>query len=246
VGARAGDGCVHGPAGLSEGLMNSKIMSYAPPVVCGILLLGMTALDPMRIDWESAQPYQARARAAIAAVPLHIGLWTGQDEIIQKDALDLLRPNATLQRRYVLPGTSFWADILIVQCGDTRDMLGHYPPICYPSAGWKKVRAEEQDWRTSGMTIPGTEYEFTKPRGDDQMDHLIVRDFFVLPSGTLARDKDALEHAAKSYQQLAYGVAQIQLIFDARTTARQRDAIFSVLVGANASLIDVMKSGGIR
>jgi len=226
--------------------MTSKFMRYGPPVICALLLLGMASLDPMRVDWDAARPYQARAREAIAAVPIQIGPWTGRDIAIQQDALDLLRPNATLERQYVIPGTSLSADMLIVQCGDTRDMLGHYPQICYPSAGWTIVHAEPQDWPVGAMTIPGKEYELARPHGRDQVERCVVRDFFILPSGALVRDMSDVQRAAKSYRQLAYGVAQIQLIYNANTTGRQRDAIFSDLIGANAPLIDVMKSGGVR
>ena len=49
---------------------------------------------------------------------------------------------------------------------------------------------------------------------------------------------ESVNAAAKDYRELAYGVAQIQVLFDASVGEAQRDAAFNGLIGANRRLID--------
>ena len=54
---------------------------------------------------------------------------------VPPEAQELLRPNAIFSRRFQRPG-EIGVHVLVVHCSDARDMIGHYPPICYPSSGW--------------------------------------------------------------------------------------------------------------
>src|SRR5689334_53618 len=98
----------------------------APPLLSVGLLLGLVAEQTTHLKPQDVEPYQARAKAAVDAVPYVIagGRWTGTDEEIPVAAQKLLRPNAILSRLYVdnSPGgyrsEHRFASLLIVQCRD--------------------------------------------------------------------------------------------------------------------------------
>src|SRR5438477_7343006 len=108
-----------------------------PPVLSMGLLAGIVAEQATHLKPKDVEPYHDRARAAVDAVPYFIGNWTGKDDDIPAAAQKLLRPNAILSRTYSeidtssLGGRHREASLLIVQCRDSRDMVGHFPPICY-------------------------------------------------------------------------------------------------------------------
>src|SRR5947207_4217407 len=114
------------------------------PVLSLALLGGIAAEQHRRLKPRDVEPYHARAAAAVKAVPYVIGYWTGKDDEIPSAAQKLLRPNAILSRTYSDndPGRGGIyrtrrrdASLLVVQCRDSRDMVGHYPPICYRAHG---------------------------------------------------------------------------------------------------------------
>jgi hypothetical protein len=229
--------------------MPRLLSQFAPPVLCLGLLAAMSYGDTLGVDWTAAAPFHARVRTAMDKVPHYIGLWEGHDEEFDRDALVLLKPNAKLQRLYTRYHSDEAVGMLIVQCADPRNMVGHYPEICYPSAGWNIDKAEAQDWHAGRLVIPGVEYTISQerptPRGPVRI-RRIVRDFFVLPDGTMARDMDAIRAAAKTYRHLAFGAAQIQLLFEYEASPAQRDTDFNELVGdpEMTSLIETLQAGG--
>src|SRR5688500_20314095 len=105
------------------------------------LLAGIFAEQRTHLKPADAEPYHARARAAVDQVPYFIGTWTGQDDEIPVAAQKLLRPNAILMRTFVDSSPGDYrskyrsASLPIVECREARDMVGHYPPICYRPHG---------------------------------------------------------------------------------------------------------------
>lgn len=100
------------------------------------LLAGFTAYKRTYPTPDDAKPHLAAVRAAIDAVPERFDQWRSQPVEVPADALDLLKPNKILSRRYIRPETGHELTLLIVHCRSARDLAGHYPPVCYPSAGW--------------------------------------------------------------------------------------------------------------
>src|SRR5688572_28546021 len=110
-------------------------MTVTAPLLSVGLLAGIFAERRTHLKPQDVEPYHARAKEAVNQVPYFIGTWTGQDVEIPVAAQKLLRPNAILNRRFAdsapvgdarvaYPAAS----LLIVQCRDSRDMVGHYPP----------------------------------------------------------------------------------------------------------------------
>ena len=220
-------------------------IQFGAPLVTLLLLAGMTTADKLRIDPHESDGYHSRAAVAIAKVPKvfgtsnHTWFQTGKDILLPDDAAGMLKPNAYLHRLYMNPSTGRRVEILLVQCRDTRDMQGHYPPICYPSSGCSIDPGITQTWQAGSLSITGVEYVVTRPSSQI----LIVRNFFVLPNGKIVRDMDSVVAAAKDYRELVYGVAQIQLLFDASVGEVERNQIFAQMMGSNQDLLASLRSG---
>src|SRR3954466_9551543 len=98
-----------------------------PPIFSIALLAGMASERATHLKPQDVEPYHARAKAGVDAVPYLIdgGRWTGTDEEIPVAAQKLLRPNAILSRLYVDNSPADYrsnehrfASLLIVQCRD--------------------------------------------------------------------------------------------------------------------------------
>lgn len=245
--------------------MNLRVRQLAFTMTAPLLsvaLLGAIFTEQQRhLKPQDVEPYHARARAAVEQVPYFIGTWTGQDDEIPVAAQKLLRPNAILNRRYVdsAPASSSseggrpyrYASLLIVQCRDSRDMVGHYPPICYRAHGLSidEKSCGPRDWTVNGKTIPGYEYHFTEVLGG-RSTRTTVYNFLIVPGRGIVRNMKGVEQAAEDYQQRYYGAAQFQVVFQSEGSAErsrsERDEIFATLMGPNIPLIETLTSGVLK
>jgi hypothetical protein len=232
-----------------------------PPLLSVGLLAGIVSEQRTHLKPRDVEPYHAAARTAVDGVPYVIGYWTGTDDEIPVAAQKLLRPNAILSRRYSdnSPVTESddshpehrLASLLIVQCRDSRDMVGHYPPICYRAHGdtIDEKYCGPRDWAVNGTVIPGYEYQFTKVFAGQTL-RTVVYNFLIVPGRGIVRDMKGVEQAAEDYQQRYYGAAQFQVVFHAQASAEpsreQRDEIFATLMGPNIKLIETLTSGGLK
>jgi hypothetical protein len=239
----------------------------APPLMAATLLAGLTLEQRSYVKPQDVEPYHANARTAIDQIPYAIahGRWTGKDQPLPTAAQKLLRPNAWISRTYednqksefsaaagAAVGRERAATLLIVQCRDSRDMLGHYPPRCYRSHGMEQKYAEPRDWKVGGLVIPGVEYGFEQ-KLVGQTYRTTVYNFFVVPGGKsnepLRRDMDAVRDAAEDYQQRHYGAAQFQVVFQGLSSSdlprSERDDIFRTLIEPTIPVIKTLSSGGL-
>jgi hypothetical protein len=132
------------------------------------------------------------------------------------------------------------ANLLIVQCKQSGDMVGHFPPICYPSHGWenicpdKKLKGWPRDWIVGNQRIRGMEYQFCQTE-NGQTKIITDYNFMVVPGRGIVRDIQGVEQAAEDYQQRYYGAAQFQVVFQATSSDQlsreERDEIFCTLMG---------------
>jgi hypothetical protein len=229
----------------------------APPLLSAGLLAGIVAQQSTRLKPKDVEPYHARARELVDAVPYVIGYWTGKDDDIPVAAQKLLRPNAILSRTYSDNDPSGVrtrhreASLLIVQCRDSRDMVGHFPPICYRAHGMTldEKYSGPRDWQVKDLTIPGYEYQFTQ-LFQGQTFRTTVYNFLIVPGRGIVRDMKGVEQAAEDYQERYYGAAQFQVVFHGLASAgrsrEERDEIFKTLIGPNTALIRALTSGGLK
>jgi hypothetical protein len=231
----------------------STLAIFASPVLCLALLGGIVAEDRTHLKPGDVESYHRHAKEVLEAWPKQLadGQWvTEDDRTLPPAAEQLLHPNVEIDRLYVnrdlwINGRPAAASLLIVQCKDSRDMLGHYPPVCYPAHGMTKVSEQQRDWAVGDTTIPGTEYVFLHDDGQSKY-RTAVYNFMIVPGLGIVRDMNGIAKAAADYQRRYFGAAQFQVTMDADTPQYDRDRVFAALVGGNLEMIETLKSGGTR
>lgn len=196
-------------------LMMNRFLLAAPWLTV-LALMGMSMVLPNRSEFSlEAQARKAQVAAAMQAVPLFIGdRWIGEERPVPKEAQKLLHPNAILSRAYSSPGGPTM-QVLVVHCGDARDMIGHYPPICYPSAGWVQapVDGETDTWLdVNGQKVPVRQYSFRCIGEHGRVETIRIFNAFILPDGGVTRQIDDINRQSERLAVSVQGVAQLQVI----------------------------------
>ncbi len=248
--------------------MKSLSAILAPPIVCVGILGGIAWEKSTHVKPQNATAYHAAVKSAVEEMAKKEymvsggdnGLWFGKDQEPTKAAVKLLRPNVIFSRRYTDSTTEHrglrMCDVLIVQCANARDMVGHYPENCYPSGGETLVDKRPRDWQIGELKITGTEYTFERFSGRGRPVRRCVYSFLVVPGvlpdgapavpgvpgATIVRDIKGVNKAAEDYQRRHFGAAQFQFVFpaaDPDLPRDTRDQIFAILMGGN---MDVLKA----
>jgi hypothetical protein len=229
-------------------VIRSKFPILVSPLLCLGLLGGIVAQDRTHLKPTDVEGYHARAKAAIEAWPKTIedGEWTTTvDAVLPASAEELLHPNCVINRSYVSGGLSVngrpaQATLLIVQCKDTRDMAGHYPPICYPASGYPQLSSRHFKLAVDGAEIIGFEYEFL--RQVLPAERQSIYNFFIVPGKGFVADMDGVRAAAKNYQGRYYGASQFQVVMDAGYPPDVQEQIFKMIIGANSKALTVLNT----
>jgi hypothetical protein len=179
---------------------------------------------------DETSDYHARVRAAADQIPATIGPWEGVDIRTPTAAGKLLRPNVIFSRTYKHRQTGRRANVIFIQCLDSRDMGGHYPPNCYPGNGWtQSAPVSTFEFPVWGRTIPVAVYSFTRADGSRSM-NTVVYNFFVLPATGFVTSMEQVRAASGDYRMRPYGAAQVQVMVDAGTPRAQQLEIFRELI----------------
>lgn len=226
------------------------------PIACMGVLGGMLFEQGQQVTPRSVEPYHEAARVAIEAVPPRIDTrdgttWAARDIPLPTAALQLLRPNAYLSRRYVVVtegrDRNLAANLLIVQTRDSRDMVGHYPPKCYPSSGFTLAEEPKPFLRTiDGQHIRATEYTFTILK-NGRTERQTVYNFLLVPGVGIVPDFSHVERAAEDYQQRYFGAAQYQVVMNGELPRDARERAYDTLIRENINVINTLvneNSGG--
>lgn len=210
-----------------------RLHDLAPALSLAIALAIPVVLNLDPEQAPTAGPARERVISAIDDVPYSIGPWVGRDIPLPEAAIKLLRPNATLSRRFSNLMTNQRIDLLLVHCGDARDMLGHFPPVCYPNFGWipaHEAAPEQQMPRdpntdrhggrpitltVDGATFPASMYEFWRIQDWSSESRIRIFNLFVLPDGRVTHTIDDVSRGTSLLGASIYGVAQVQLVTDA-------------------------------
>ena len=229
---------------MSSRIRKLSFLLVSPMLSVG-LLAGIVAEHRHYLKPQDFEPYHIAAKSAIESLPYSIPPFSGADnDDVPKAAQILLKPNIILSRRYTdISVASLFhprsANVLIVQCKQSGDMVGHFPPICYPSHGWENMCPDKtnkgwlRDWIVDNQRICGKEYQFSQTE-NGQTKLCTVYNFIVVPGRGIVRDIQGVEQAAEDYQQRYYGAAQFQVVFQEGSsdpmTREQRDEIFTTLM----------------
>jgi hypothetical protein len=207
--------------------------------IATLLLLAGVFTDRLVFSGQSAEvdKYHQRVRAAAEAVPYYVGSWLGRESPVPQGAITLLKPNAIVSRSYSDMDSGAGFSFLIVHCRDARDMLGHFPPVCYRGQGWSMKSATPRDWK--GGRIQGTQYVFEIERGG-YSSRIVVNNFMVLSNGRTARDMDDIEAAARDSRLKHFGAAQIQFVYSEELSESMQDEISSAFIDELNPLISTI------
>ena len=210
-------------------------LSHAIPGLTLVLLLVLPIVFPNRTIVDAAAVAHQKAVAlAVEQTPYRIGQWVGRDMAVPPAAIRLLRPNAILSRRFQRIGGGLTVDVLLVHCTDARDMRGHFPPICYPFAGWQAMppkNGRESELMVAGQPIPVRIYEFHRVEGGNRETRIRICNTFILPDGTVTTEIAQINRLTERLALAATGIAQLQIVshhdIDEERTARAAGEILT-------------------
>jgi len=210
-------------------------------LIGALLVLGGAAAERWSLPRpQDATAYHDRVREA-SHPPDRVGDWTGKDIPVPVEAAAALRANLIVSRQYTNPVEQRSIQFILVQCRDVRDLVPHFPPVCYPGRGLTLSRHEPRDWNIDGIAIRATEYEFDS--NDFQHDRpVIVENFMLLPNGEICPDMNEVRREIPLRNRY-FGAAQVQIVTDADMSAEDRDALVKEFVAAYKPLISVILSG---
>lgn len=187
----------------------------APVIVTGAVLCAMLVWSTLTNARPAASPeYLAEVRERVRALPYSIGPMVGTDIEVVAAAAEMLNPNVIMQRVYRDPLSGNLVSLVIVHCEDVRDLAGHYPPVCYPNAGWtEKADRELREIELADARVSATRYHFARKQELSE-DAITVTSFFVLPASDIsfAPDMVAVDLAARSPKMAGLGAAHIMMI----------------------------------
>jgi hypothetical protein len=211
--------------------------------IASVLIAGVA------LDWRlfhggvlGAEQYHQRVQAAAAAMPFRSGDWVSQETPMLPAAQKLLRPNVIISRRYQNLTNGQQAGFLLVQCLDARDLVGHYPPNCYPANGYEKLRQEPVTYVHDSLRLEGTMYTFASQKLAAHRT-IQVFDFMILPDGRTAPDMAGVNTIARDRHVRQFGAAQVQIVTDAEMPEADRDGVINVLLEGAHGVIDAIRTG---
>lgn len=206
----------------------------------GLLLAGMLVEVLHRPSPADAAPFHHAAAVAIQDIPYRLHGWDGVDAPVPASAQALLRPNALLARRYIDSQTGRSATLIIVQCADTRDMAGHYPPICYPSSGWEKDGEIEQvPLQIGTRTIIARRYAYKRETFEREVG-TVVYGFFAVPAAGFPADMEKIRSIASDYTSRPFGAAQIQVVLGSNLDRAEEITIVEAMLSPLQSVLDLL------
>jgi hypothetical protein len=206
----------------------------------------IAAIAVMRQSQLPSDDVVARARrieaAALSTLPLRVGEWTGEDVAVPPAAVRLLRPTAIMSRAYRDGATGEAASLLFVHCSDARDLLGHFPPVCYRARGHSLVSSARRDWVVNGVRIEGMRYRFAVD-GAFARTEMVVDNFMVLPDSTFGRDMESVDRVARDPALRRLGVAEVQVVTGGEMPDSRRDEVLRLLTEPMMPLLQLCSSG---
>lgn len=173
-----------------------------------------------------ASAYHVKVKEVVGAIPFRVGDWVGEDVAIPTAATALLKPNALLARTYRRSDDGRVVSLAVVQCEDTRDMGGHYPPVCFPAHGWTPLGSERiRNLTVENLNLPITAYLFERASAFETTQRTIYN-LLIIPGRGGVEDMPDVRKAAANPMARQRGAAQIQIVLSSdMPQADQREAV---------------------
>ena len=205
------------------------------------LLVGAAA-DRLSLPRPSdALSYHQRVRDVAAGLPSRAGDWIATELPPPPEAIEQLRPNVLVYRSYRNVQTRRTVSFMLVQCGDVRDRVAHYPPVCYPGRGLRLTSATQSVVALGERPVPVTRYEF-ESNHFARSAQVCVDNFMILPDGRMKPDMQGMEREIGLSNRF-FGAAQVQVVSEGTVPAQERDEAFTQIVGAYEPLIGAVAGG---
>lgn len=201
-----------------------------------LIIVGLVRANPG--DKEAIELYHEQVAEIINHTPVDINGWIGEQVPIPQAATNLLRPNALVARRYLHDEQGVSATLLIVQCRDTRDMAGHYPPRCYPANGWMESGINPVSMFSSSEYAL-RQYGFHRVAGKVERD-ISVYSLFILPNGLQTVSMKDVRKLSADYEYRKYGAAQLQVVIDGQVDPELRKWILDEMIVIAQPAIDAV------
>ena len=218
----------------------------ASPWMTVALLIGLSIALPNRSELNAQSEVQkAEIAQAMEQAPFFIGRWVGEDasQMVPREAQTLLHPNAMMSRTYRSPAGPT-VQVFMVHCSDARDMIGHYPPICYPSAGWLPTSQSAQvELSVDDLKLPVREYLYQRHNDRATLERIRIFNCFILPGGRTALDIDDINRQSERLALSVQGVAQLQVMTAASVPLDEAAAAASEILTGMADMLDKLQVG---
>jgi hypothetical protein len=215
--------------------------AWASPCVAVLLFIVIWIDANGRMPVQDTQDHNRRIRdTADALISASVGDWIGKFMDSPPAVTAILKPNKLVNCVYSNVRTGESACLLFVHCGDGRDLLGHFPPVCYPSHGQPIRSSETRDWTLGGVTITGMRYHFDGIDGPFGQE-TVVDNFMVLPDGSFGRDMNAARAVVKDRRLRVFGAGEVQVVTQGAMSDAHRDEVFRSLIEPVLPLFDCVR-----
>ena len=192
---------------------------------------------------NAAFEYHQNIKLLAAQVPHSVGSWVGTE--VPLPGAELLKANSIISRRYVKytgKKNDLSVTIIFVHCSDSRDLIGHYPPHCYPAQGWTKQYVDQNQMFISGLDIRFTEYGFIQHEMLNEQS-MSVLNFLVLPDGNIVPNMKRLMQMSQNSRLKFYGAGQAQIITSSGLPASEKAEIYEFSLRILRPIINKVLSG---
>jgi len=105
----------------------------------GILMIGLAAQGELKRLNQTERP---SLRRNLASIPLDLGDWVGQDELVAPDIIERAQTTEYLNRVYESRAQPGLRLTLWMNYSEKGTNLRHTPEICLPSGGWTKIESQ--------------------------------------------------------------------------------------------------------
>jgi hypothetical protein len=221
-------------------MLSSIFQDHIATLLTVVFLGGATADRLSLAPQVDPEPYHQSVRAAAQKLPDVIGDWRAADSP-DLSTQAYLRANVFVSRTLTNSRSGLQVYLLIIQCRDARDLIPHYPAVCYPGRGMNQTEVRPRDWDISGMVVTGSEYRFESD-GFRQGSSVIVDNFMILPTGMFCRDMKEVKSSLPIRDRF-FGIGQVQIVFGEGTSAEMRDKAVREILGGHKDLIETIRSG---
>ena len=170
-------------------------MPKLTPITASILAIGVLAVSYCVYALESKRVNAALGETlplseSLDTIPLSFPGWDGKDTPLDEAVIKVAAADEHINRWYWNDRQGEGLHLYVCYYGHPRTHVGHYPEICYPSAGWKQQMAARDNLQVEDLTIPADIHHFQRDGST-----VTVVSFFVV-GGQYTNDKEVAKRAA--------------------------------------------------